>query len=102
MGDPKSKRSSRQVALSVATKQLLQEWIQQPKLSQGDDWLFPSENGTQTDLTRQCLAAGTLLKIRAAWTWLVDFPSDAKNFRHAVERSGSGRPYPVSADGQHG
>jgi len=45
MGDPKSKRSSRQVALSVATKQLLQEWIQQPKLLQGDDWLFPSENG---------------------------------------------------------
>ncbi len=101
MGDPKSKRSSRQVALSVATKQLLQDWIQQPKLSQGDDWLFPSENGkpiSRDNVWRRHM----LPKLEPIGLGWATFQVMRRNFRHAVERSGSGCPYPVSADGQHG
>ena len=57
-GDPKNKRSSRQVALSVATKLLLEEWIQQAELSlSDDDWFFPSENGKP--ISRDVCGGGT-------------------------------------------
>jgi integrase len=44
-GDPKNKRSARQVALTAGTKLLLEQWISQSFLSEADDWLFPSESG---------------------------------------------------------
>ena len=44
-GDPKNKRSSRQVALTAGTKWLLEEWINRSFLSDNGDWLFPSESG---------------------------------------------------------
>src|SRR5581483_5727581 len=44
-GDPKTKRSARQVALTAGTKLLLQEWIARAFVSDAEDWLFPSESG---------------------------------------------------------
>jgi integrase len=44
-GDPKTKRSARQVALTEGTKLLLQEWIDRSFLSDENDWLFPFESG---------------------------------------------------------
>lgn len=44
-GDPKTKRSARQVALTAGTKLLLQEWIDRSFVKNADDWLFPSESG---------------------------------------------------------
>jgi integrase len=44
-GDPKNKRSARQVALTAGTKQLLREWIDRAFVNNSDDWLFPSESG---------------------------------------------------------
>jgi integrase len=44
-GNPKSKRSARQVALTAGTKLLREQWISQSFLSEADDWLFPSESG---------------------------------------------------------
>jgi integrase len=43
LDDPKTKRSARQVALTTATKSLLQEWVDRTFLSESDNWLFPSE-----------------------------------------------------------
>jgi integrase len=43
--DPKNKRSARQVALTAATKLLLQEWIERSLIGNSDAWLFPSETG---------------------------------------------------------
>jgi len=43
--DPKNKRSARQVALTAATKLLLQEWIDRSLISDREAWLFPSESG---------------------------------------------------------
>jgi integrase len=43
--DPKTKRSTRQVALTSGTKLLLQEWIQRSLVTEQNAWLFPSENG---------------------------------------------------------
>jgi integrase len=42
---PKTKRSSRQVALTTATRGLLKEWRLRYLESGPDAWLFPSENG---------------------------------------------------------
>lgn len=44
-GDPKTKRSARQVALAEGTKLLLHEWIDRSFLRDESDWLFPSESG---------------------------------------------------------
>lgn len=43
--DQKIKRSSRQVALTVGTKLLLEEWVVRSLIVDRADWLFPSENG---------------------------------------------------------
>lgn len=44
LDDPKNERSTRQVALTLGTKALLEVWVQ--TLNEGSDWLFPSESGT--------------------------------------------------------
>lgn len=45
LGDPKSDRSKRQVALTLGTKVLLQMWLEQSCNRNVEAWLFPSENG---------------------------------------------------------
>jgi integrase len=46
LGDPKSRRSARQVALTTGTKLLLDFWVERLETDSDTDWLFPSENGT--------------------------------------------------------
>jgi integrase len=45
LGDPKTDRSKRQVALTLGTKMLLEMWLEQTSKENADAWLFPSENG---------------------------------------------------------
>src|SRR5207237_333628 len=43
---PKSERSTRKVALSVSTCQLIEQWRQQQNFPEPDAWVFPSAPGT--------------------------------------------------------
>jgi integrase len=45
LGDPKTDRSARQVALTTVTKMLLEDWIRKLGITNVNDWLFPSESG---------------------------------------------------------
>ncbi|HEX7361683.1 MAG TPA: site-specific integrase [Bryobacteraceae bacterium] len=46
LGEPKSRRSARQVALTTGTKLLLEFWVERLNNGSETDWLFPSEKGT--------------------------------------------------------
>ncbi|MFL6448044.1 MAG: tyrosine-type recombinase/integrase [Bryobacteraceae bacterium] len=46
LDEPKNERSTRQVALTLGTKALLEVWVQTLTEGSGSDWLFPSESGT--------------------------------------------------------
>jgi integrase len=67
---PKSERSTRNVALSSTTRDLIREWRQQSRSTDPDAWVFPSAKGTtplDRDNTWRSLIAPRLKSIQLNW-----------------------------------
>ena len=97
--DPKNERSARQVALTAATKLLLDVWIDRSLISDRHAWLFPSESGTpigRDNLWRRYMAS----EARTMGLSWATFQVMRRTFATG-EAGRRGCSYALGADGQH-
>ncbi len=99
--EPKTKRSTRRVALTVGTLALLDQWKLRLLGSPPETWIFGSEKGTpmrRDNIWRK----SHVPEAEAGWAGMGDLPGHAADVRDFVEGGWGGCSYPVGTDGQYG
>ena len=99
--EPKTKRSTRRVALTVGTLALLDQWKLRLLGSPPETWIFGSEKGTpmrRDNIWRKSHVS----EAEAGWSGMGDIPGHAADVRNVVKGGWGGCSYPVGTDGQYG
>ncbi|MEI9814246.1 MAG: site-specific integrase [Acidobacteriota bacterium] len=99
--EPKTKRSTRRVALTVGTLAMLDQWKLRLLGSPAETWLFGSEKGTpmrRDNIWRKCMHP----KLKPVGLEWATFQVMRRTFANPIEGGRGGCSYPVGADGQFG
>jgi len=99
--EPKTKRSTRRVALTIATAAMLEQWKLLLLGSTPETWIFGSEKGTpmrRDNIWRKSMYP----KLKPVGLEWATFQVMGANVCNALKASRGGCPYPVGSNGQHG